>query len=966
MFGFKAMIIARIRVVGMAVPFYKKNMPVIKHRYWLITACLLILSLLPAGAKADFSPEETKTFQEQKLAAEKGDSSAQLQLGHCYHNGWGVAKNEAEAEKWYIMSSGQGNVTAEFYLKKLRERAKDKESEATATRQASTQDRATAGLLGDARTQNEYQRHADNYNLHSALRTKPARALAVWIIIIPVFLSAIIFVFFLNFLNRSRLEQSLPDDIRFKSRFQPHSKHYPAPETAILWIITGFVVLIAGLFVFINLKGIGAVFGLLLMIGGACVLVYNSNQGAGQQNQGPEDRLVEAKFQKDRVCLLYSITGQRELVFGPDLRIWIGTREKYQGGITLFNETYARVLTGHGIYATFKDELGKVELELDFPGTAEFIALCRHHRAEINLSINLDAHIASRLTESRSWQPGWQPSDLDQAYEADPSPAKPKLWNPLATAIWSFLFCAALGSWLQAANWRELGKPEKARRCMVWFYGYIVNVIVYVFILPYFLLTPELLDYTWALLVSIIWYFFSGKEQINYVRESHPDYEKKGWLKPILTFCVICALCIGLLYSSDEFFQATLRSDAFRGDASAQRVLAWKYANGKDVTEDQEKASRLFRKAAEQGDQNAQTALGIRLQEGKGTPKNDLEAFKWFLLSANQGNDVAQNMLGVCYFYGLGIEKNYREAAKWYKKSGENGNAEAQNQLGRCYFNGHGVNKDLIESLKWHRMAADQGNAEAQYLVGLKHAAGNGTVKNAAEALKWYLRAANQDHPDAQHQLGDSYAEGIGATKDINEAIKWYKKAAERGNMSAQIILGNRYSGGKGVTRDKREAAMWHLKAAEQGSAYAQAYIGIAYESGDGVEQNQFEAVKWFRKAAAQGDTFGQLGLGVHLVAGYGVIQNQSAGLAMIRKSASLGNDYAFMTLGDYHATGSAGLTKDLVEAYAYLSLATTNVDKARTHLADLEKKMDSQSISNGKKRAQTLKNEIAAKRAGK
>jgi TPR repeat protein len=111
---------------------------------------------------------------------------------------------------------------------------------------------------------------------------------------------------------------------------------------------------------------------------------------------------------------------------------------------------------------------------------------------------------------------------------------------------------------------------------------------------------------------------------------------------------------------------------------------------------------------------------------------------------------------------------------------------------------------------------------------------------------------------------------------------------------------------------------------------------------------------------------FGQLGLGVHLVAGYGVNQDQAAGLAMIRKSASLGNDYAYMTLGDYHATGNAGLTKDLVEAYAYLSLAAINVDKARSHLEIIEKKMDAQSISNGKKRAQTLKKEIDTKKAGK
>jgi TPR repeat protein len=915
-----------------ALPFYKKTMPLNRHRHWLITACLLILSLLPTVAKAEFSPEETKAFQEQKLAAEKGDSPAQLQLGHCYYNGWGVAKNEAEAEKWYKMSAEQGNLTARFYLKTLRETAKAGESRARYKGQAGIQDREViSDSVRDLISRNEYQPRPDNHDLNSALRTKPARVLAEWIIIIPLVISLIIFVFFLNLFEHLRLGRSLQDDIRFTSRFKPHSKQYRESGTAILWLVTGLAVVIAGVFVFINLNGTGAVFGLLLMIGGAYVIAYTSNQSTRQQGQAPEDRLVEAKFQKDRICLRYSITGQRELVFAPDLRIWIGTREKYQGGITLFNETYARVLTGLGIYATFKDALGKVELELDFPGTAEFIARCRHSGAEINLSLSLDERVASRLAAAPSWQPGWQPCEADLESETDHAQAMPKLWNPMATAIWSLLLCAALGSWLQAANWRELGKPDKARRCMAWFYGFIVYAIAYVFILPYFLLTPEFLDYTWSTIFFVIWYLFSGKEQIRHVRESQQDYEKKGWLKPILIFCVIFAAWLGLCVGSDEFFQASLRAASFRGDPSAQRVLAWKYANGKDVTEDQEEASRLFRKAAEQGDQYAQAALGFRLQEGKGTPKNDLEALKWFRLSANQGNDVAQNMLGVCYFYGLGTEKNYGEAAKWYMKSAENGNAEAQNQLGHCYFNGHGVKKDIVESLKWHRMAADQGDAEGQYMVGLRHVTGTGTDKSETMAAIWYRRAANQGYAPAQYLLGNCYAIGLGVDKDLNETVKWYTKAADQGNVLAQHYLGNCYYSGQGTTQNLAEAVKYWRLAADAGHDESQYSIGVCHLEGRGVPRDEVMALVWLRKATEQG------------------------------------NPEALLLLGRFHlgrVAANLSLKINMTEAYACFSLAGFKLEKARNELADLEKKMDAQSISNGKKRALELKKEIDAKRA--
>lgn len=912
--------------------FYKKAMPLNRHRHWLIAACLLILSLLPAGAKVEFSPEETKTFQEQKLAAETGDSSAQLQLGHCYYNGWGVAKNEAEAEKWYKMSAEQGNLTANFYLSTLRERAKAEESEATAKRQAGIQDREEiSDPVRDLRTRDEYHPHADNYELNRALRTKPARVMAVWIVIITLVISLIILVFFLNLFEGLKLGKSLQDDLRFTSCFKPHSRAYPESGTPILWIVTGFAVVVAGLFVFINLKGTSAVFGVLLMIGGAYVLAYNANQSTGKPDQGPEDRLLEAQFLKDRVFLRYSITGQRELVLGPDLRIWIGTREKYQGGITLFNETYARILTGIGIYATFKDALGKVELELDFPGTAEFIARCRHSGAEINLSLSLDERVASRLAATPSWQPGWLPCDADQASDAEPAQAIPKLWNPKTAALWTFLLLPGMAYWLHAANWRELGRLEKARISIAWFYGYFVAAVAYAVVLPYFVLTPEFLDFSWATIYFVIWYFASGREQLRHVRESRMAYEKKGWLKPVLATCAGIAAWLGLLYAYDEFFQATLRADAFRGDASAQRVLAWKYANGKDVTEDQEEASRLFRKAAEQGDQNAQAALGIRLQAGIGMPKNEVEAFKWFRLSANQGNAVAQNMLGVCYFYGRGADKNHWEAAKWYRKSAENGNAEAQNQLGRCYFNGHGVNKDLAESLKWHRMAADQGDAEGQYLVGVKYAVGAGTEKSPTMAALWYRRAANQGHAPAQYLLGNCYAIGLGIDKDLIETVKWYTKAADQGNMLAQHYLANCYYSGQGTTKNLVEAFKYWRLAADAGHDESQYSIGVCLLEGSGVPRDEVTALIWLRKAAVQG------------------------------------NPGALLALGRLHlgrVAANLSLKIDMAEAYAHLSLAGVTLEKARNELADLEKKMDAQSISNGKKRALELKKEIDAKRA--
>ena len=54
-----------------------------------------------------------------RLAAEQGYADAQNNLGVCYHNGKGVAKNRATAIRWYKKAAAQGNSTAQDNLRKL-------------------------------------------------------------------------------------------------------------------------------------------------------------------------------------------------------------------------------------------------------------------------------------------------------------------------------------------------------------------------------------------------------------------------------------------------------------------------------------------------------------------------------------------------------------------------------------------------------------------------------------------------------------------------------------------------------------------------------------------------------------------------------------------------------------------------------------------------------------------------------
>jgi TPR repeat protein len=55
-------------------------------------------------------------FQEYKAGAEQGDAEAQFDLGWCYDNGQGVAKDYAEAVKWYRKAAAQNYAPAQFNL----------------------------------------------------------------------------------------------------------------------------------------------------------------------------------------------------------------------------------------------------------------------------------------------------------------------------------------------------------------------------------------------------------------------------------------------------------------------------------------------------------------------------------------------------------------------------------------------------------------------------------------------------------------------------------------------------------------------------------------------------------------------------------------------------------------------------------------------------------------------------------
>jgi TPR repeat protein/serine/threonine protein kinase len=272
-----------------------------------------------------------------------------------------------------------------------------------------------------------------------------------------------------------------------------------------------------------------------------------------------------------------------------------------------------------------------------------------------------------------------------------------------------------------------------------------------------------------------------------------------------------------------------------------------------EATQNYAESLKWLRKAADLGNADAENVVGWKYANGEGVNQDEAEAFKWYGKAAEQGNADGQRNLGFAYRDGAGVQTNYTEAINWFHRAADQGDAEAQLDLGAMYASGWGVPKDAVEAVKWYRKSAEQTNAEAQLNLASSYDNGEGVVKDAVEALKWYILAAENGDIIAQCQVGWRYANGIEVNQDKAEAIKWYRKAADQGSASGESALGWSYYSGIGVSKDDVEAVKYFTKAAKAGDAYGQFNLGSMYTLGQGVpHKDEVEAIKWYRKAAEQ------------------------------------------------------------------------------------------------------------------
>jgi len=98
-----------------------------------------------------------------------------------------------------------------------------------------------------------------------------------------------------------------------------------------------------------------------------------------------------------------------------------------------------------------------------------------------------------------------------------------------------------------------------------------------------------------------------------------------------------------------------------------------------------------IRSRAEKGDMDAQSTLAFMYAKGIDVEQDETIAAKWYLLAAEQDHLNSQFNMGVMYAKGRGVTQDLAESFKWYKKAGELGDASAQVALSSMHTKGTGV-----------------------------------------------------------------------------------------------------------------------------------------------------------------------------------------------------------------------------------------------------------------------------------
>ena len=267
---------------------------------------------------------------------------------------------------------------------------------------------------------------------------------------------------------------------------------------------------------------------------------------------------------------------------------------------------------------------------------------------------------------------------------------------------------------------------------------------------------------------------------LNIVKVSKLEELSKGFIG------VDCSKILSLRVCVEKAIK-NLEKRAEEGNRRAQEML-FLYLYSKVENKDEKKA--LLEKAAKQGFSIAQKELAIKYSEGKEVEPNEERAFELMEEAAEQGDAFAKVKVAFGYLEGEGVAPNKKKGFELMEEAAEQGYVIAVTRLAVMYSQGKVVNRNEEKAFELMKeAAAGLGFAPAQNSLGDRYYHAIGVKQNIEKAVKWWFESAEQNDPDGLLSVGDIYASGVGVEKDIKKAIEYYSRAVEKGNTKAQKYL---------------------------------------------------------------------------------------------------------------------------------------------------------------------------------
>ncbi|MCR5024948.1 MAG: SEL1-like repeat protein [Lachnospiraceae bacterium] len=347
------------------------------------------------------------------------------------------------------------------------------------------------------------------------------------------------------------------------------------------------------------------------------------------------------------------------------------------------------------------------------------------------------------------------------------------------------------------------------------------------------------------------------------------------------------------------------------------------------VSQDEEKANELFRKAVDLGHPVAAYNLAQnRFDYALDTDdwEDFAEAFRLYEFAVENSDDdriigTSENKMYKLYINGKGVNRDVNKALEHLSRAAEHGHTLAQVDLGSRYIYGNDVIQDIAKGREYMQLAANAGNPDACKNMGLMYHKGDcGIQRNVPKAVEYYTRAAEQGNGDAMIKLANIYLDGDeGVDPDQAEALTYIRKLAAMGEESCIGYLQNH-----GVTdMEANKETVDTFYAAEHGDPDAMCEVGRFFDEGEIMPEDDDRAYFWYSKAAERGHAEAKLRLALYLEY-HDNYKNPALAMQMLTEAVEQGEDYANYEIGKMYSEGN-GVPVDINKAMEHLNRAVNS-----------------------------------------